>query len=80
MLYADNALFYEIIRTAHDPDPVRSARLRPFGYPTARRPLDMAPASRRTDRRSVIASLVAKLVTPARVLAPGRRLVPAPCC
>lgn len=30
MLHADNALFYEMIRNAHCPDPRCAARFRPF--------------------------------------------------
>jgi hypothetical protein len=79
MWHADNPLLHEIVRSAHDPDPVHAARFRPFGYPTVRRPLD-APPFGRSGRRTLIASLVAKLVAPATVLAPGRRAAPAPCC
>ena len=48
MLHADNALLHEIIRTAHDPDPVRAARYRPFGYPTSACP--WTPRRRRPSR------------------------------
>ncbi|HKG26409.1 MAG TPA: hypothetical protein VKB09_12220 [Thermomicrobiales bacterium] len=80
MLYPDNALLYEIVRTAHDPDPVRAARFRPFGYPTARRPLDGPPAFGRSDRRASAASIATRLAATLRAPAPVRRPAPVPCC
>jgi hypothetical protein len=80
MRYPDNAPLYEIVRTAHDPDPVRAARFRPFGYPTVRRSLDAPPASGRSDRRATAASTVTRLAATLRALAPVRRPASVPCC
>jgi hypothetical protein len=80
-MYHDNVLLYEIVRTAHDPDPVRAARFRPFGHPTVRRPLDAPPRpSGRSNPRAWAAGVVARLVATARTVAPVRRPASVPCC
>ena len=79
MLYPDNALLHEIVRTAHDPDPVRATRFRPFGCPSVRRPLDQLPsASKRSGRQASAASVATRLAAMLWALSPLHR--PAPCC
>jgi hypothetical protein len=81
MLRADDALIYEFIHAAHDPDPRRAVRFRPFAPALA--PARVADAPMRWTARGdakPITAFVGRLAEPFRRLLPVHRAVPAPCC
>jgi hypothetical protein len=80
-MHADNPLLYEFIRTAHDPDPLRAARFRPYAYPSARRPLDSTPAKVNSAfGASKVTALIGKTGATVLGLIPVNRPAPVPCC
>ena len=80
-MHADNPLFYELIRSAHDPDPLRAARFRPYSYSSARRPLDELPIKTVAAFDPAQATaFIRKAVGSIWGFVPDRRPVPVPCC
>jgi hypothetical protein len=80
-MHVDNPLLYEFIRTAHNPNPLRAARLRPFAYPSGLRPLDSKPAKVKSACHNPrVKTLVVKIIATVLGLIPVNQPAPAPCC
>jgi hypothetical protein len=78
-MHADNPLLFELIRAAHDPDPLHAARLRPFA--SARRPQESMPnkvysAFGAAKPMSIIGKTVATVLG----MIPVNRPAFVPCC
>jgi hypothetical protein len=80
-MHADNPLHFEFIRTVHEPDPVHATRLRPFTYPSARRPSVpiQSESVARFDTTNVTALLRNTIATLLGFVS-VHRTAPAPCC
>jgi hypothetical protein len=80
-MHVDNPLLYEFIRAAHDPDPLRAARFRPFAWSSARRPQESMPT--KVDSAfgaAKVMSIIGKTGAMVLGLIPAHRPAPVPCC